>query len=81
MGNRKHSFSVKTDVEFFNLNDDEIKDYILNRDDIYYNIIVIDDEKNKWKFDDIKDETNYEFTKLDEYVIGSGMVLAYYLIK
>lgn len=30
MGNRKHSFSVKTDVEFFNLNDDEIKDYILN---------------------------------------------------
>ena len=59
----------------------EIKDYILNRDDIYYNIIVIDDEKNKWKFDDIKDETNYEFTKLDEYVIGSGMVLAYYLIK
>ena len=23
----------------------EIKDYILNRDDIYYNIIVIDDKK------------------------------------
>ena len=59
----------------------EIKDYILNRDDIYYNIIVIDDKKNKWKFDDIKDETNYEKTKIDEYVIGCGMVLAYYLIK
>lgn len=59
----------------------EIKDYILNRDDLYYNIVVVDENKNKWKFEDIKDETNYEFTKIEEFIIGSGMVLAYYLIK
>ena len=59
----------------------EIKDYILNKDDLYYNIVVVDENKNNWKFEDIKDNTNYEFTKLEEYVIGCGMVLAYYLIK
>ena len=73
----------------------EIKNYILNKDDVYYNIVVVDENKNNWKFEDIKDETNYEFIKLDdiddntiyefikmeELVIGSGMVLAYYLIK
>lgn len=59
----------------------EIKDYILNKDDLYYNIVVVDENKNNWKFEDIKDNTNYEFTKLDECVIGCGMVLAYYLIK
>lgn len=59
----------------------EIKDYILKKDDLYYNIVVIDENKNNWKFEDIKDNTNYEFTKLDEYIIGSGMILAYYLIK
>jgi hypothetical protein len=59
----------------------EIKDYILKKDDLYYNIVVVDENKNNWKFEDIKDNTNYEFTKLDEYVIGSGMILAYYLIK
>jgi hypothetical protein len=59
----------------------EIKDFIIKKDDLYYNIVVVDENKNNWKFEDIKDNTNYEFTKLDEYVIGSGMILAYYLIK
>ena len=30
---------------------------------------------------DIDDNTIYEFTKMEELTIGSGMVLAYYLIK
>ena len=59
----------------------EIKDFIIKKDDLYYNIVVVDENKNNWKFEDIKDNTNYEFTKLEEYVIGCGIVLAYYLIK
>jgi hypothetical protein len=59
----------------------EIKDFIIKKDDLYYNIVVVDENKNNLKFDDINDNSYYEFTKLEEYVIGSGMVLAYYLIK
>ena len=59
----------------------EIKDYIINNDDIYYNIIVLDDFGNKWKFTDINDDTDYDFVKIDEMIIGSGMLMAYYRIK
>lgn len=59
----------------------EIKDYILKKDDIYYNIVVLNKENKTIKLDDIDDNTIYEFTKIDEYIIGSGMILAYYLIK
>lgn len=59
----------------------EIKDYILRKDDLYYNIIVINNDNKTIKLDDIDDNTIYEFIKMEELVIGSGMVLAYYLIK
>lgn len=59
----------------------EIKDYILKKDDIYYNIVILNEENKTVKLEDIKDNTVYEFTKMEELIIGSGMVLAYYLIK
>ena len=59
----------------------EIKDYILKKDDLYYNIVVLNEENKTIKLDDIDDNTIYEFSKMEELTIGSGMVLAYYLIK
>lgn len=59
----------------------EIKDYILEKDDIYYNIVILNESNEIVKFDDIIDERIYEFIKLEELTIGSGMVLAYYQIK
>lgn len=59
----------------------EIKNYVTNRDDIYYNIIIIDENKNNLTFDDIDNDTLYDFVKMDEMVIGCGMIVAYYSIK
>ena len=59
----------------------EIKDYILEKDDIYYNIVILNEKNEVVKFDEIVDDTIYEFIKLEELTIGSGMVLAYYQIK
>jgi hypothetical protein len=59
----------------------EIKDYILNNDDVYYNIVVLDKDNEKISFSDIKDKVNYDFSKLEEIVIGSGMLLVYYKIN
>jgi hypothetical protein len=59
----------------------EIKDYIFKKDDIYYNIIVLDETGKKWKFNEIEDDTEYDFIKMDEFKIGVGMVVAYYRIK
>ena len=59
----------------------EIKDYILKKDDLYYNIVVLNEENKTIKLDDIDDNTIYEFIKMEELTIGSGMVLAYYQIK
>jgi hypothetical protein len=59
----------------------EIKNYVTNKDDIYYNIIIIDENKNNLTFNDIDNDTLYDFVKMDEMVIGCGMVVAYYSIK
>jgi hypothetical protein len=59
----------------------EIKEYVIKHDDIYYNIIIIDKSNEKINFTDIKDNIDYEFVKLDEMIIGSGMILAYYKIS
>jgi hypothetical protein len=59
----------------------EIKDYILEKDDIYYNIVILNETNEIIKFDDIINERIYDFIKLEELTIGSGMVLAYYQIK
>jgi hypothetical protein len=59
----------------------EIKNYVTNRDDIYYNIIIIDENKNNLTFDDIDNDTLYDFVKMDEMVIGCGMIVVYYSIK
>jgi hypothetical protein len=59
----------------------EIKDYILEKDDIYYNIVILNETNKVIKFDDIINERIYDFIKLEELTIGSGMVLAYYQIK
>ena len=59
----------------------EIKDYILEKDDIYYNIVIVDINNNRISFDDIVDDNEYEFIKQEQLTIGCGMVLAYYQIK
>lgn len=59
----------------------EIKVYVSERDDIYYNIIIVDENKKQLSFNDINDNVIYEFEKIEDFVIGSGMVVAYYSIK
>jgi hypothetical protein len=59
----------------------EIKDYILEKDDIYYNIVIVDINNNRISFDDIVDDNEYEFIKQEQLTIGCGMVLAYYQLK
>lgn len=59
----------------------EIKVYVSERDDIYYNIIIVDENKKQLSFNDINDNVIYDFEKIEDFVIGSGMVVAYYLIK
>ena len=59
----------------------EIKAYIAKVDDIYYNVIVLDENGNAIGYNDIIDDVMYEFNKLEEFKIGCGMVKAYYSIK
>lgn len=59
----------------------EIKVYVSERDDIYYNIIIVDENGNAIGYNDIIDDEMYEFTKIEEFNIGCGMVKAYYSIK
>jgi hypothetical protein len=59
----------------------EIKIYVSERDDIYYNIIIVDENKKQLSFNDINDNVIYDFEKIEDFVIGSGMVVAYYSIK
>ena len=59
----------------------EIKLYVTNKDDLYYNIIIVDENQNKIAFEDIEDDVQYDFDKIDDFVIGCGMVMAYYSIK
>lgn len=59
----------------------EIKLYVTNKDDLYYNIIIVDENQNKIAFEDIDDDALYDFDKIDDFVIGCGMVMAYYSIK
>ena len=37
----------------------EIKDYILKKDDLYYNIVVLNEENKTIKLDDIDNNTIY----------------------
>lgn len=59
----------------------EIKVYVSERDDIYYNIIIVDENKKQLSLNDIDDNVIYDFEKIEDFAIGSGMVVAYYLIK
>lgn len=59
----------------------EIKVYVSERDDIYYNIIIIDENKKQLSFNEIDDNVIYDFEKIEDFVIGSGMLVAYYSIK
>lgn len=59
----------------------EIKIYVSERDDIYYNIIIVNENNEQMSFKDIDDNVIYDFEKIEDFVIGSGMVVAYYSIK
>lgn len=59
----------------------EIKNYIANMDDVCYHIVVVNENGEKIYFNDIDDNTIYTFEKIDELIIGSGMLKVYYSIK
>lgn len=59
----------------------DVKAYIAKMDDIYYNVIVVNEKGVEIGYDDIEDDVMYEFNKLEEFKIGCGMVKAYYSIK
>lgn len=59
----------------------EIKNYIANMDDVCYHIVVVDENGRKIYLNDIDDNTIYKFEKIDELIIGSGMLKVYYSIK
>ena len=59
----------------------DVKAYIAKMDDIYYNIIVVNENGIEIDFNDIEDDVIYEFSKMEEFKIGCGMVKAYYSIK
>lgn len=59
----------------------EIKEYITNMDDVCYHIVVVDENGKRIYFDDINNDTIYNFEKVDELIIGSGMVKVFYMIK
>ena len=63
------------------MNGKEIKEYITSIDDIEYNVTVFDECGNEINFNDIQDDVIYEFNKIGEFKIGSGIVKAYYSIK
>jgi 5'(3')-deoxyribonucleotidase len=60
---------------------EEIKKYVLNKDDIYYNIVILDKNQKELSFNEIDNNVLYDFEKIYDIVIGCGMVTAYYSIK
>ena len=59
----------------------EIKNFINENDDIYYNIIIINDKNERVGYNDILDEMLYQFIKEEELKIGCGMTLVNYRLK
>ena len=59
----------------------EIKNFVKTKCDVEYTIIIIDKDKRKVSLNDLNDDTLYNFEKIDEFLIGCGMILAYYSIK
>ena len=59
----------------------EIKNFVKTKCDVEYTIIIIDKDKRKVSLNDLNDDTLYIFEKIDEFLIGCGMILAYYSIK
>ena len=59
----------------------EIKNFVKTKCDVEYTIIIIDKDKRKVSLNELNDDTLYNFEKIDEFLIGCGMILAYYSIK
>lgn len=59
----------------------EVKNFIKTHCDIEYTIIIVDNDKRKVSVNDLNDDDLYEFEKIDEFLVGSGMILAYFSIK
>ena len=47
----------------------EIKVYVSERDDIYYNIIIVDENKKQLSFNEIDDNVIYDFEKIEDFAI------------
>ena len=58
----------------------EIKNFILNQNDTEYTIKVINEDGKRVNLNAIKDDELYNFVKIDEILIGAGMIVAQYLI-
>lgn len=62
------------------MNGKEIKKFVLNQNDTEYTIKVINEDGKRVNLNAIKDEELYNFVKIDEILIGAGMIVAQYLI-
>lgn len=58
----------------------EIKNFILDQNDTEYTIKVINEDGKRVSLNAIKDDELYNFVKIDEILIGAGMIIAQYMI-
>lgn len=59
----------------------EIKKIVSSQNDLYYNIVIVNNDKKRVNLNSINDNIMYNFEKIDEFQIGCGMVIAYYSIE
>lgn len=59
----------------------EIKNYVLNQNDIEYTVMILNNDGKRVSYNAIKDDEMYNFKKINEIQIGAGMFVAQYLIE
>jgi hypothetical protein len=58
----------------------EIKDFVLSQNDSEYTVKVINRDGRKVNLNAINDDEMYNFEKINEVLIGAGMIIAQYQI-
>ena len=59
----------------------EIKQFVLNQNDIEYTVKVVNRDGRKVHLNAINDDEMYNFEKINEVLIGAGMIIAQYQIS
>jgi hypothetical protein len=58
----------------------EIKNFVLSQNDSEYTVKVINRDGRKVNLNAINDDEMYNFEKINEVLIGAGMIIAQYQI-